>query len=411
MMDMYGGGGGWYGEAPSGPPQGKGGWGGGKGGYGYGQGAGYGAGYGPPGSYPGGPPPAAKRRRVPGKGGEKGPREPPSTPCTGPEKDAKQELNIWLARNAHAAARYEVEPHPGNPSAYQAVLTLPNGVTVAGSARNRKDAERECAVQALSELGVTPGSLVGSGKVGQVGNERKKVRECIEGGAPVPESIVQQPQPVPGKKYTAEQGFWVEARPAATFAELFTGLQTELVGETEHWVFCHDELMWEFPSKLGGDSEGIKGTIAGHVRDMCLWDNEMFGKPTQYGLKCGLREGEGNCTGVAFKVSPDDLAKALEIAAPSLGVLPVVRKAELNEHGEVSVVCFIVNQESNQFAQLSTEDKGNVVAGAMGKVGPNIQMVHLLEHELRMQGVVDEAVSQVCSAATRYLWPEVKAAP
>eukprot|EP00756_Hemistasia_phaeocysticola_P065638 Hpha_TRINITY_DN8693_c0_g1::TRINITY_DN8693_c0_g1_i2::g.168630::m.168630 len=327
----------------------------------------------------------------------------------------KQAINIYYSREGMPPANYEVFPDPGNPSAYQAILTLPNGVTVAGSARNRKDAERECAVQALSELGVAPGSLVGSGKVGQVGNEKKKKQIAegafaAEGGPPPPgEGYAAAPAVGPvGKKYNADQGFWVENRPSAAFTELFAGLQTELVGESEHWVFCHDELMWEFPSKLGGDSEGIKGTLAGHVRDMCLWDNDMYGKATQYGLKCGLREGEGSCTGVAFKVSPDDLAKALEIAAPTTGVIPAVRKAELTEHGEVNVVCFLVNQESHQFAQLSAEDKGNVVAGAIGKLGPNIQMVHLLEHELRMQGVVDEPVSQVCTAATRFLWPATK---
>jgi len=327
----------------------------------------------------------------------------------GTDNVAKQELNIWLSRHGHPAAKYDIVQDPAYPGRFQAVLLLPTGIKVSGSSRNRKDAEKECAVNAMRQLQLEPGSLVCSGRLGQVG----KAKPPPTSGAP---AITAGPgwgaaPPAAGgyahqAKYNAESGFWVERRPAEAVTELITKLEAELGTQPEYWVFTHDELMWEFPSRMGSQgSEGTKGHLVGHVRDMCLWDNECFGKASQYGLKCGLREGQGDCTGVAFRVTMEDLAKAIEIAAPTTGVVPTVKKAELAEVGEVSIICFVADQSSNQFAiSLTTEDKGNAVAGACGTTGPNIQLVHLLEHELRMQGVVDEAITSVCAAATRFLW-------
>lgn len=75
--------------------------------------------------------------------------------------------------------------------------------------------------------------------------------------------------------------------------------------KTSLWVFGYGSLMWDpgFPHE-----EARAATLPGYHRALCVVSRRHRGTAETPGLVMGLAPG-GNCTGMAFRVSPEDEAE------------------------------------------------------------------------------------------------------
>ena len=170
------------------------------------------------------------------------------------------------------------------------------------------------------------------------------------------------------------------------------------------WVFGYGSLMWRpgFPFV-----EAQRAVLVGFRRCFCVYSVHHRGTRTRPGLVLGLDRG-GACTGMAFRVAPEDIAGVRAYLREREQTEGVYREAhvpvELVEpRREVPALAFIVERSHVNYAgALPVAAQARIIAAARGISGVNADyLINTLAH-LADMGIRERELERVLTATRAF---------
>ncbi len=165
---------------------------------------------------------------------------------------------------------------------------------------------------------------------------------------------------------------------------------------SERWVFGYGSLMWRpgFPF-----AERRAATLHGRRRAFCIYSVHHRGTYERPGLVLGLAPG-GATRGAAYRVDEADWAQAyaylLEREQPTETYIEARRHVRLEDGRRVEAVTFLSDVNHPQWAgALSLERQAQLIRGATGLSGRNVDYLADLVDHLREMGVRDRAMERL----------------
>jgi cation transport protein ChaC len=164
----------------------------------------------------------------------------------------------------------------------------------------------------------------------------------------------------------------------------------------ERWVFGYGSLMWR-PGFA--HLERAPATLHGRRRAFCIYSVHHRGTYERPGLVLGLAPG-GATRGAAFRVAradwPTVYAYLIEREQPTETYIEARRAVRLADGRRVEALVFLSDVRHVQWAgNLSLERQAELIAGAKGLSGPNIEYLRDLVQHLREEGVRDQAMEHL----------------
>lgn len=158
----------------------------------------------------------------------------------------------------------------------------------------------------------------------------------------------------------------------------------------ERWVFGYGSLMWRpgFPY-----ADRKPATLHGRRRAFCIYSVHHRGTYERPGLVLGLAPG-GACRGMAYRIAEADwptvYAYLLEREQPTETYIEARRSVRLAEGRVVESLVFLSDVHHPQWAgALSLERQAELIAGATGLSGRNVDYLRDLVEHLRREGICD----------------------
>jgi glutathione-specific gamma-glutamylcyclotransferase len=165
---------------------------------------------------------------------------------------------------------------------------------------------------------------------------------------------------------------------------------------SERWVFGYGSLMWRpgFPF-----AERRGATLHGRRRAFCIYSVHHRGTYDRPGLVLGLAPG-GACRGAAYRVAEVAWAQVyaylLEREQPTETYAEALRHVRLDDGRRVEAMCFLSDVGHPQWAgALSVERQAQLIAGARGLSGRNVDYLRDLVEHLREMGVRDVGMEKL----------------
>jgi cation transport protein ChaC len=159
------------------------------------------------------------------------------------------------------------------------------------------------------------------------------------------------------------------------------------------WVFGYGSLMWRpgFPY-----AERAAATLHGRRRAFCIYSVHHRGAPERPGLVLGLAPG-GATRGMAYRVAEPDWAAThgylLEREQPTETYVEARRHVRLADGRRVECLVFLSDVRHPQWAgALSLARQAELIAGASGLSGRNVDYLRDLVGHLREAGIRDHAM-------------------
>lgn len=147
--------------------------------------------------------------------------------------------------------------------------------------------------------------------------------------------------------------------------------------------------------------ERVPAHLVGFQRSFCIYSNHHRGNDARPGLVLGLDRG-GSCAGIAYRVSGEDWGHTLDyLRARELvsGVyqetsVPLTLSREQNR--EVSALAYIVERAHPSYAhRLPFSKQVEIIRGARGLAGPNIEYLVNTAHLLHDLGIPDRGLERL----------------
>ncbi|MGA0607708.1 gamma-glutamylcyclotransferase [Phenylobacterium sp. VNQ135] len=164
----------------------------------------------------------------------------------------------------------------------------------------------------------------------------------------------------------------------------------------ERWVFGYGSLMWRpgFPYQ-----ERRAATLHGRRRAFCIYSVHHRGTYERPGLVLGLAPG-GATRGMAFRVGEADweetYAYLKEREQPTETYIEASRAVRLADGRRVEALVFLSDVAHPQWAgALSLEKQAELIAGARGLSGRNVDYLRDLVGHLREEGVRDASLERL----------------
>ncbi len=161
----------------------------------------------------------------------------------------------------------------------------------------------------------------------------------------------------------------------------------------EHWVFGYGSLMWRpgFPYL-----ERAAATLHGRRRAFCIYSVHHRGTPDRRGLVLGLAAG-GATRGMAYRVADTDWAATyaylMEREQPTETYVESRVAVRLADGRRVWALSFLSDRAHPQWAgDLSLAHQADLIAGASGLSGRNVDYLADLVEHLREAGIRDRAM-------------------
>jgi cation transport protein ChaC len=161
----------------------------------------------------------------------------------------------------------------------------------------------------------------------------------------------------------------------------------------ELWVFGYGSLMWRpgFPFV-----ERVAATLPGRRRAFCIYSVYHRGTYERPGLVLGLAPG-GSVRGMAYRIAPKDWPDAyaylLEREQPTETYVEARRFIRLGDGRRVEALVFLSDVHHPQWAgALSLERQAELIAGANGLSGRNVDYLRDLVDHLAQEGVRDRSM-------------------
>ncbi len=167
-------------------------------------------------------------------------------------------------------------------------------------------------------------------------------------------------------------------------------------GRDQHWVFGFGSLMWRPGFAF---VERRSAVLHGRRRAFCIYSVHHRGTPARRGLVLGLAPG-GSVRGIAYRVAPDDWpgthAYLLEREQPTETYVEARRDLRLTDGRRVAAVVFLSDLNHPQWAgALSLEAQADLIAGARGLSGRNIDYLRDLAAHLHEEGIRDQNMERL----------------
>jgi len=165
---------------------------------------------------------------------------------------------------------------------------------------------------------------------------------------------------------------------------------------SERWVFGYGSLMW----RPGFPFEERRGaTLHGRRRAFCIYSVHHRGTYDRPGLVLGLAPG-GACRGAAYRVAEADwdevYAYLVEREQPTETYIEARRFVRLDDGRRVEALCFLSDIMHAQWAgTLSMERQAELIAGATGLSGRNVDYLRDLVEHLREMRVRDSGMERL----------------
>jgi cation transport protein ChaC len=161
----------------------------------------------------------------------------------------------------------------------------------------------------------------------------------------------------------------------------------------ERWVFGYGSLMWRpgFPY-----AERAGATLHGRRRAFCIYSVHHRGTYERPGLVLGLAPG-GSVRGMAYRIAEADWPKVyaylIEREQPTETYIEARREVRLADGRRVEAVVFLSDVRHPQWAgALSLQRQAELIAGAAGLSGRNVDYLRDLVDHLREMGVRDHGM-------------------
>lgn len=161
----------------------------------------------------------------------------------------------------------------------------------------------------------------------------------------------------------------------------------------EHWVFGYGSLMWRpgFPYL-----ERAAATLHGRRRAFCIYSVHHRGTHARRGLVLGLAPG-GAVRGMAYRVAagewPQTYAYLMEREQPTETYVEARVAVRLADGQRIAALTFLSDKSHPQWAgALSLERQAELIAGATGLSGRNVDYLADLVAHLREAGIHDRAM-------------------
>lgn len=170
----------------------------------------------------------------------------------------------------------------------------------------------------------------------------------------------------------------------------------EAFGPEEFWVFGYGSLMWR-PGFAFAERQAA--TLRGRRRAFCIYSVHHRGTYERPGLVLGLAPG-GAVRGAAYRIAPQDwpdvYAYLIEREQPTETYVEARRRVRLADGRWVEALTFLSDVRHRQWAgALSLERQAELIAGATGLSGRNVDYLSDLVAHLAEAGVHDRAMAQL----------------
>jgi cation transport protein ChaC len=158
----------------------------------------------------------------------------------------------------------------------------------------------------------------------------------------------------------------------------------------ERWVFGYGSLMWR-PGFAYLERAGA--VLPGRRRAFCIYSVHHRGTYERPGLVLGLAPG-GATRGMAYRIAeadwPEVYAYLIEREQPTETYVEARRFARLADGRRVECLVFLSDVRHPQWAgALSLERQAELIAGASGLSGRNVDYLRDLVEHLRAEGMCD----------------------
>jgi glutathione-specific gamma-glutamylcyclotransferase len=164
----------------------------------------------------------------------------------------------------------------------------------------------------------------------------------------------------------------------------------------EHWVFGYGSLMWRpgFPYL-----ERVAAMLHGRRRAFCIYSVHHRGTPDRKGLVLGLAPG-GAVRGIAYRIAEADWlathAYLMEREQPTETYVEARVVVRLSGGRRIEAVSFLSDTTHPQWAGvLSLERQAELIAGATGHSGRNVDYLADLVGHLREEGIRDASMERL----------------
>ncbi|MBV9996805.1 MAG: gamma-glutamylcyclotransferase [Caulobacteraceae bacterium] len=161
----------------------------------------------------------------------------------------------------------------------------------------------------------------------------------------------------------------------------------------QRWVFGYGSLMWRPGFTY---LERQPATLHGRRRAFCIYSVHHRGTPERRGLVLGLARG-GSTRGAAFRIDEPDWVRThaylREREQPTETYVEARVAVRLADGRRVTALSFLSDVAHPQWAgALSLERQADLIAGARGLSGRNIDYLSDLVSHLRAEGVHDRSM-------------------
>lgn len=173
-------------------------------------------------------------------------------------------------------------------------------------------------------------------------------------------------------------------------------------GET--WVFGYGSLIWRPGFAF---AERQLAVLHDYRRSFCMASVRYRGTPEAPGLVLALDAEPGaQCTGVAYRIDAASgdatLAYLRERELISYAYDEASLPVMLNDGREVDAVAYVVRRDHDQYrGGLSLEEQADVIARAIGPMGPNAEYLMNTVSGLAALGLEDADLTRLAGLVSR----------
>ena len=168
------------------------------------------------------------------------------------------------------------------------------------------------------------------------------------------------------------------------------------------WVFGYGSLMW----RPGFDyEEKVPALLRGYHRRFCIYSHHHRGTPEKPGLVLGIAPG-GDCHGIAFRVAEEKWPVAKTYLDERELINDVYIPSELRvhstTHGIISAYTYIANLQCRQYAaHLTLHEMAQIITGAYGGMGANLDYLENTVTHLDRMGIIDPPLHDLMDLVRR----------
>jgi cation transport protein ChaC len=168
------------------------------------------------------------------------------------------------------------------------------------------------------------------------------------------------------------------------------------VSAGDRWVFGYGSLMWRpgFPF-----IERRAARLHGRRRAFCIYSVHHRGTPERRGLVLGLAPG-GSVRGAAYRVAeaewPEVYAYLREREQPTETYVEASAEVMLDDGRRVPTLVFLSDTHHPQWAgRLTLVEQADLIAGAAGLSGRNVDYLRDLVRHLEEMGIRDSCMEEL----------------